>query len=101
MNKIMLVGKLIKDPEISYSQDERPIVVAKYELAVKKSLIRPDQPHEDFFNIIALGKSGEFAKKFFKNGQKVAIIGRLQSTDLEGQQIDKSIDIIVEEQYFV
>lgn len=102
MNKAILMGRLTRDPEVRYSQSANPVAVARYGLAVRKQFAKQGEPDVDFFNIVAFGKAGEFAEKFFRKGQMVTVVGRLQTNNWEDQQKVKhtSIDIIVEEQHF-
>ena len=102
MNKVILMGRLTRDPEVRYSQSATPVAVARYGLAVRKQYVKQGEAEADFFNIVAFGKAGEFAEKFFRKGQMVAVVGRLQTNSWEDQQKVKhtSIDIVVEEQYF-
>lgn len=78
MNKVILMGRLVKEPEVRYSQGAEPIAVARYTLAVNRRFKRQGEPEADFINCVAFGKTGEFAEKYFKKGQLVAITGRLQ-----------------------
>lgn len=102
MNKVILMGRLTRDPEVRYSQSANPVAVARYGLAVRKQYVKQGEVEADFFNIVAFGKAGEFAEKFFRKGQMVAVVGRLQTNSWEDQQKVKhtSIDIVVEEQHF-
>ncbi len=102
MNKVILMGRLTRDPEVRYSQSANPVAVTRYGLAVRKQYVKQGEAEADFFNIVAFGKAGEFAEKFFRKGQMVAVVGRLQTKSWEDQQKVKhtSIDIVVEEQYF-
>ena len=102
MNKVILMGRLTRDPEVRYSQSANPVAVARYGLAVRKQYVKQGEAEADFFNIVAFGKAGEFAEKFFRKGQMVAVVGRLQTNSWEDQQGVKhtSIDIVVEEQHF-
>lgn len=76
MNKVILMGRLVKEPEVRYSQGAEPIAVARYTLAVNRRFKRQGEPEADFINCVAFGKTGEFAEKYFKKGQLVAITGR-------------------------
>lgn len=102
MNKVILMGRLTRDPEVRYSRSANPVAVARYGLAVRKQYVKQGEAEADFFNIVAFGKAGEFAEKFFRKGQMVTVIGRLQTNSWEDQQGVKhtSIDIVVEEQHF-
>ena len=92
MNKVILMGRLVRDPEVRYSQGAEPLAVARYTLAVNRRFKRQGEQDADFIGCVAFGKAGEFAEKYFKNGQMVSIIGRLQ--------VRWSTDVVVEEQYF-
>lgn len=102
MNKVILMGRLTRDPEVRYSTSATPVAVARYGLAVRRQYTKPGEPDVDFFNIVAFGKSGEFAEKFLKKGQMISIVGRLQVNTWEDAQKAKhtSVDVIVEDQYF-
>ncbi len=102
MNKVILMGRLTRDPEIRYSQSANPIAVARYGLAVRRQFKREGEPDVDFINIVAFGKAGEFAEKFFQKGQMVSVVGRLQLGTWEDKEGIKrtNIDVIAEEQHF-
>ena len=101
MNKVILMGRLVKEPEVRYSQGAEPIAVARYTLAVNRRFKRQGEPEADFINCVAFGKTGEFAEKYFKKGQLVAITGRLQvrSWDKDGER-RYATEGIIEEQHF-
>lgn len=69
MNKVILMGRLVRSPEVRYSQGMEPIAVARYTLAVNRRFKRKDEPEADFIPCVAFGKVGEFAEKYFKKGQ--------------------------------
>lgn len=98
MNKVILMGRLAREPEVRYSQGTEPLAIARYTLAVNR---RFKKDEADFVPCVAFGKAGEFAEKYFKKGHLVSIIGRLQvrSWDKDGER-RWSTDVIVEEQYF-
>ncbi|NLK37113.1 MAG: single-stranded DNA-binding protein [Epulopiscium sp.] len=102
MNKVILMGRLAKDPEIRYTQSSESLAVVRYTLAVNRRFKRQGEPDADFINCVAFGKSGEFANQYFKKGQMVSIVGRLQVRSWDDQSGQKrwSTDVIVEEQYF-
>ncbi len=102
INKVILMGRLVKDPEMRYSQSATPLAVARYTLAVNRRFKKQGEPDADFINCVAFGKSGEFANQYFKKGQMVSIVGRLQVRSWDDQSGQKrwSTDVIVEEQYF-
>lgn len=102
MNKVILMGRLTKEPEVRYSQGAEPLAIARYTLAVNRRFKRQGEPEADFINCVAFGKAGEFAEKYFKKGQLVSVVGRLQVRSWEDNEGRKrwSTDVIVEEQYF-
>lgn len=101
MNKVELIGRLTKDPEVRYTQVNNTMVVI-YSLAVNRRYKQEGQPEADFFNIIAWGKVGEFASKYFKKGQQVGVVGRLQTRHYEDKdgKVVYVTEVIAEEQYF-
>lgn len=102
MNKVILMGRLTRSPEVRYSQGSEPVAVARYTLAVNRRFKRKDEPEADFIPCVALGESGEFAEKYFRKGQLVGVIGRLQVRSWEDKEGKKhwTTEVIVEEQYF-
>lgn len=103
MNKVILMGRLTREPEIRYSQSAEPIAVARYSLAINRRFKRDGEPDADFINCVAFGKTGEFAERFFKKGMMVAISGRLQVRSWDDQQTGQkrwSTEVVVEEQEF-
>ena len=102
MNKVILMGRLVKDPEVRYSQGAEPIAVARYTLAVNRRFKRQGEQDADFIGCVAFGKSAEFAEKYFRKGQMVSIMGRLQVRSWSDQEGKKhwTTEVIVEEQYF-
>lgn len=98
MNKVILMGRLVRDPEVRYSQGERATAVARYTLAVDRKFKRDGEPNADFINCIAFGKNGEFAEKYLHKGIKILIEGRWQSgsyTNRDGQKVYTN-DCVVE-----
>ena len=102
MNKVILMGRLVKEPEVRYSQGAEPMAVARYTLAVNRRFKRQGEPDADFIGCVAFGKAGEFAEKYFRKGQMVSVIGRLQVRSWDDQNGQKrwSTDVIIDEQYF-
>lgn len=102
MNKVILMGRLAREPEVRYSQGTEPLAIARYTLAVNRRFKRQGDPEADFINCVAFGKKGEFAEKYFKKGQMVSVVGRLQVRSWDDNEGKKrwSTDVIVEEQYF-
>ena len=103
MNKVILMGRLTRDPEVRYSQGESPLAIARYTLAVDRRFKRDnDQQTADFIGCVAFGRQGEFAEKYFRKGLKIAVTGRIQTgsyTNQEGQKV-YTTDVVVEEQEF-
>ena len=98
MNKIILMGRLTKDPEVRYSQGNNPMAIARYTLAVDRKFKRDGEPNADFINCIAFGKNGEFAEKYLHKGIKILVEGRWQSgsyTNRDGQKVYTN-DCVVE-----
>ncbi len=102
MNKVILMGRLTRDPEVRYSQSSEPIAVVRFSLAVNRRFKRQGEPETDFINCVAFGKTGEFAEKYFKKGQLVAVCGRLQVRNWEDKNGQKrtTTEVIIEENYF-
>ena len=102
VNKVILMGRLARDPEVRYSQGNEPLAVARYTLAVNRRFKRQGEQDADFIGCVAFGKAGEFAEKYFKKGQMVSIIGRLQVRSWNDNDGKKRwiTDVVVEEQYF-
>lgn len=103
MNKVILMGRLTRDPDVRYSQGDTPMAVARYTLAVDRRFKRDnDQQTADFIGCVAFGRQGEFAEKYFRKGLKIAVTGRIQTgsyTNQEGQKV-YTTDVVVEEQEF-
>lgn len=103
MNKIILMGRLVRDPEVRYSQTANGnMAVARYTLAVERRIKKDGEQTADFINCVAFGKLGEFAEKYLHQGMKIAITGRIQTgsyTNKDGQKV-YTTDIVVEEQEF-
>lgn len=102
INKVILMGRLSKAPEVRYSQGNPPLAVARFPLAVNRRFKKEGEPDADFINCIAFGKNGEFVEKYFKKGQLVSMVGRLQVRSWDDKDGTKrwSTDVIVEENYF-
>lgn len=102
MNKVVLMGRLTKDPEVRYSQGEKPMAIARYTLAVDRKFKRDGEANADFINCIAFGKNGEFAEKYLRKGIKIAVVGRIQTgsyTNKDGNKV-YTTDVVVEEHEF-
>ena len=102
MNKVILMGRLTRDPEVRYTQTNNTLV-ASFSLAVNRRFVRQgEERNADFFNVVAWSKTGEFCSKYFKKGQQVGIIGRLQNRTWDDDQGVKHYitEVIAEEAYF-
>lgn len=103
MNKVILIGRCTRDPEVRYSQGGNATAVARYTLAVDRQFKRDGDQSADFINCIAFGKRGEFAEKYLRKGTKIAVVGRIQTgsyTNKDGQKV-YTTDVIVDEHEFV
>ena len=106
MNRVILMGRLTRDPEVRWSRGERAIAIARYTLAVdRRSRRNQDGNSEqtaDFINCVAFDRAGEFAEKHFRQGQRILISGRIQTgsyVNKDGQKV-YTTDVVVEEQEF-
>ena len=102
MNKVVLVGRLTRDPEVRYSQGNNATAVARYTVAVDRRFKRDGEPTADFIPCVVFGRSAEFAEKYFRQGMRVLVAGRIQTgsyTNKDGQRI-YTTDVIVDEQEF-
>ena len=106
MNRVILMGSLTRDPEVRYSQGERSMAIARYTLAVDRRGRRSQDGDQgqtaDFINIVALDRAGEFAEKYFRQGMRVLVSGRIQTgsyVNRDGQKV-YTTDVIVEDQEF-
>ena len=102
MNKVILLGRLTKNPEIRYTQTSNTLV-ASFTLAVNRRFAKQGEERQaDFINIVAWNKTGEFVSKYFKKGQQVALVGRLQTRNYQdnNNQTRYVTEVIAEEVYF-
>ena len=102
MNKVILMGRLTRDPETRTSSGDNATQVTRYALAVDRRFKREGEQAADFINCISFGKSAEFAEKYFRKGMKVAVTGRIQTgsyTNKDGQKV-YTTDVVIEEQEF-
>ena len=96
------MGRLTRDPEIKYTQSENSMTIARYTLAVDRRFKRDGDPTADFINCVAFGRGAEFTEKYFRQGLKVVVTGRIQTgsyTNKDGQKV-YTTDVVVEEQEF-
>ncbi len=102
MNKVILMGRLTRDPEVRYTQSDEPLAIARYSLAVNKRFKRQGEPEADFIPCVAFGKQGEFAERYFRKGQMVSVVGRLQVRNWEDNEGKKRVttEVVADEQYF-
>ena len=102
MNKVILMGRLTRDPEVRYTQTSNTLV-ATFSLAVNRRFVRQGEERQaDFINIVAWSKLGEFCSKYFKKGQQVGVIGRIQTRTWDDEQGQKHYvtEVVAEEAYF-
>lgn len=102
MNKVILMGRLTKDPEVRYTQTNNTLV-ASFSLAINRRFVRQGEERQaDFVNIVAWSKLGEFCSKYFKKGQQVAVIGRIQTRSWDDNEGKKRYvtEVVAEEAYF-
>ena len=103
MNKFIGMGRLVKDPDVRYSQGDSPMAIARYRLAIDRITQRENEQSADFISCIAFGKNAEFAEKYFKKGIKILITAHVQTgsyTNKEGQNVF-TLDFVIENQEFV
>lgn len=99
MNKVILMGRLTRDPEVRYSQGDSPLSIGRFSIAVDRRFKRNGETETDFFNCTAFGKQAEFVERYLKQGTKVLVTGRIQNdnyTNKDGQKV-YSVQIITEE----
>ena len=103
MNRVILMGRLTRDPEVRYSQGETPMAIARYTLAVDRRFTRNgDDATADFIGCVAFGRAGEFAEKYLRKGTKILVTGRIQTgsyTNRDGVKV-YTTDVVVEDHEF-
>lgn len=102
MNRVILMGRLTRDPEVRYTQGTTSMAVANYTLAVDRRFKKGGEASADFIRCVVFGKGAEFAEKYFKQGTKLIISGRIQTgsyTDKDGRKV-YTTDVVVDEQEF-
>lgn len=103
MNRVTLIGRLTREPDVRYSQGETPLCIARYTLAVDRRFRRDDQQSADFISCVAFGRQGEFAEKYLHQGTKIAVNGRIQTgsyTNKDGQKV-YTTEVVIEDHEFV
>lgn len=102
MNKVILMGRLTRDPEVRYSSGENALAIARYTLAVDRRFHKDNEASADFIGCVVFGKGGEFAEKYLRQGTKIVVTGRIQTgsyTNREGQKV-YTTEVVVEDQEF-
>ena len=102
MNKVILMGRLTRDPEVRYSAGENALAIARYTLAVDRRFRRDGEATADFINCVSFGRTAEFAEKYYRQGLKIVVSGRIQTgsyTNRDGQKV-YTTEVVVEEQEF-
>ena len=102
MNQVVLMGRLTRDPDVRYSAGDNSLAVARYTLAVDRRFKREGEPTADFIGCVAFGRQAEFAEKYFHQGIKIAVTGRIQTgsyTNKDGNRVFTT-DVVVENQEF-
>ena len=102
MNKVILMGRLTRDPEVRYSAGENSMAIARYTLAVDRRFKREGEATADFISCVAFGRAAEFAERYFRQGIRIVVSGRIQTgsyTNRDGNKV-YTTDVVVEEQEF-
>jgi len=102
MNKVVLMGRLTKEPDVRQSQGAEPVTIARYTLAVDRRGKKQEGQQADFISCVAFGKAGEFAEKYLHKGTKICVSGRIQTGSYTRQDGIKAYttDVVIEEQEF-
>lgn len=100
MNKVVLLGRLTKDPETKTTNND--VTITRYTLAVNRPWKKDGEQQADFINCLAFNKTAEFANKYFRKGQQVAVVGRIQTRSWEDDTGNKryATEVVIEEQHF-
>ena len=102
MNKVILMGRLTRDPNVRYTAGDNPMAIARYTLAVDRRFKRENEATADFISCVAFGRAAEFAEKYFRQGIRIIVSGRIQTgsyTNRDGNKV-YTTDVVVEEQEF-
>ena len=102
MNKVILMGRLTRDPDVRYSAGENALAIARYTLAVDRRFKRDGEATADFISCVAFGRAAEFAERYFHQGIRIVVCGRIQTgsyTNREGQKV-YTTEVVVEDQEF-
>lgn len=102
MNKVILMGNLTRDPEIRYSQGDNSLAIARFSIAVNRRFSRQGETDVDFFNCTAFGRQAEFVEKYFRQGSRMLLSGRVQNDNYTNRNGEKvySVQVIAEEVEF-
>ena len=103
MNSVQIIGRLIKDPDIRYTQGQKPTCIAKFSVAIDRKFKRDGEATADFPSVVAFGKTAEFIEKYFKKGMKIGICGRIQTgsyDDRDGKKV-YTTEVVAEDVEFV
>lgn len=102
MNKVILMGRLTRDPDVKYTAGDNPMAIARYTLAVDRRFKKENEATADFISCVAFGKAAEFAERYFRQGIRIVVSGRIQTgsyTNRDGNKV-YTTDVVVEEQEF-
>lgn len=101
MNKVLIAGRLTRDPAVKYTQAQEPMAVARYTLAVDRPRRQGQEQQADFISCVAFGRLGEFAEKYLTKGTKILVEGHIQTGSYEknGEKV-YTTDVVVEHQEF-
>lgn len=102
MNKVILMGRLTRDPDVKYTAGDNPMAIARYTLAVDRRFKRENEATADFISCVAFGKAAEFVERYFRQGIRIVVSGRIQTgsyTNRDGNKV-YTTDVVVEEQEF-
>ncbi|MEE0714930.1 MAG: single-stranded DNA-binding protein [Blautia sp.] len=102
MNKVILMGRLTRDPDVKYTAGDNPMAIARYTLAVDRRFKRENEATADFISCVAFGRAAEFAERYFRQGIRIVVSGRIQTgsyTNRDGNKV-YTTDVVVEEQEF-
>lgn len=102
MNKVILMGRLTRDPEVHYAQSKESMAIARYTLAVYKKRVKENNQSAEFIDVVAFYKEAEFAEKYLKKGMMIAVSGSLHKSIWQDAQQTKHsrMEVIVDEQHF-
>jgi len=102
MNKVILMGRLVKNPEVKYTKSDNPMAICNYTLAVRKNYIREGEPEANFIRCVAIGKQAEFTAQYLRQGMQILVTGELQIRSWEDEEKGRqwSTEVFIEKQEF-